>query len=338
MIKVGIVGYGTIGMRVADAVEAQPDMKVVGVIKRNPDYKALIAKHKGYRLFTVSTSQIDLFKERGLEVEGEMTSLLNVCDVIVDASPAGAGAKNAALYPGNVRQIYQGGESASVGEVSFVSEVSYEKAFGKNRIRVVSCNTTALCRSLHSLLQVGKIRHVQAFLVRRGADPNEHKKGPIDSIVLDLDNIPSHHAEDVKTVMGNINIFTLAVKAPTTHMHIHFMSIEFQEKIHRMDVVDVFEDAKRIAVIDYQDGFESTGQIFDFSRALRDRGNIYETMVWRDSIVVEDSRLTYVQAVHQEAIVVPDNVDAIRASLGEVTFKESYYTTNNVLGISGRLR
>ena len=41
MIKVGIVGYGTIGRRVADAVAIQDDMELVGVVKRSSDYKAL---------------------------------------------------------------------------------------------------------------------------------------------------------------------------------------------------------------------------------------------------------------------------------------------------------
>jgi len=34
MIRVGVVGYGTIGKRIADAVAAQDDMKVVGVLKQ----------------------------------------------------------------------------------------------------------------------------------------------------------------------------------------------------------------------------------------------------------------------------------------------------------------
>ena len=33
MIKVAINGYGTIGKRVADAVDAQDDMEVIGVTK-----------------------------------------------------------------------------------------------------------------------------------------------------------------------------------------------------------------------------------------------------------------------------------------------------------------
>jgi len=35
MIKVAINGFGTIGKRVADAIDAQDDMKVIGVTKQD---------------------------------------------------------------------------------------------------------------------------------------------------------------------------------------------------------------------------------------------------------------------------------------------------------------
>ena len=37
-IKVAINGYGTIGKRVADAVDAQNDMEIVGVTKTRPAF------------------------------------------------------------------------------------------------------------------------------------------------------------------------------------------------------------------------------------------------------------------------------------------------------------
>ncbi len=43
MIRVGVVGFGTIGSRIAGAVRAQGDMELVGVVKRTPDYRASIA-------------------------------------------------------------------------------------------------------------------------------------------------------------------------------------------------------------------------------------------------------------------------------------------------------
>ena len=51
MKGIGINGYGTIGKRVADAVTAQDDMKIVGVTKRTPDYEAKAAVERGYDLY-----------------------------------------------------------------------------------------------------------------------------------------------------------------------------------------------------------------------------------------------------------------------------------------------
>ena len=52
MIRVAINGYGTIGKRVADAVAAQPDMKVVGVSKTRPSHEAYVARERGYPLIS----------------------------------------------------------------------------------------------------------------------------------------------------------------------------------------------------------------------------------------------------------------------------------------------
>ena len=43
-IKVGIVGYGTIGKRVADAVLLQDDMELVGVTAHSYNYRMISAK------------------------------------------------------------------------------------------------------------------------------------------------------------------------------------------------------------------------------------------------------------------------------------------------------
>ena len=51
MIKVAINGYGTIGKRVADAVDAQDDMTVVGVTKTGPSFGCKLAAKKGFPLY-----------------------------------------------------------------------------------------------------------------------------------------------------------------------------------------------------------------------------------------------------------------------------------------------
>ena len=73
MIRVGVNGFGTIGRRVADVVAKSPDMKLVGVVKTKPDYKAKIAAQKGYTLFGVDAKSVKSFKDGGYKAAGMLT-------------------------------------------------------------------------------------------------------------------------------------------------------------------------------------------------------------------------------------------------------------------------
>jgi glyceraldehyde-3-phosphate dehydrogenase (NAD(P)) len=56
-------------------------------------------------------------------------------------------------------------------------------------------------------------------------------------------------------------------------------------------------------------------------------------VVWKDSIAVVDGEVFVTQAIHQEAIVVPENIDAIRAMFELASKEESIKITNESLGI-----
>ena len=53
-VKVAINGYGTIGKRVADAIDAQDDMEIVGVTKTGPSFGCEMAAKKGFDLYCTS--------------------------------------------------------------------------------------------------------------------------------------------------------------------------------------------------------------------------------------------------------------------------------------------
>ena len=57
-IKVAINGFGTIGKRVADAVDAQDDMEIVGVTKTGPSFGCDLAVKKGFPLYCLSLIHI----------------------------------------------------------------------------------------------------------------------------------------------------------------------------------------------------------------------------------------------------------------------------------------
>jgi glyceraldehyde-3-phosphate dehydrogenase (NAD(P)) len=100
-------------------------------------------------------------------------------------------------------------------------------------------------------------------------------------------------------------------------------------------VLDAFEKAHRVMPIDAGLKLGSTAEIMEFAKDLgRSRGDMYEIPVWKESVNVVDGELFYMQAVHQESDVVPENVDCIRAMLElEEDGEKSILKTNKAMGI-----
>ncbi len=336
-IKVAINGYGTIGKRVADAVSLQRDMEVVGVTKTKPDFEAKLATKK-YDLYVAIPENVELFDKAGVKVNGTVNDLIEKADIVIDCSPNKIGAKNKPMYEkAGVKAIFQGGEKKDVAEVSFNALANYDKAVGKDFVRVVSCNTTGLSRVIALVKEIYDIKKVRATMIRRVVDPKEDKKGIVNGIIPDPVKLPSHHALDVNTVLPDVNIVTTAFKVPTTLMHLHSISIELESEADVRDVIDRFEEEPRILLVSESDGFTSTAKVIEFAREFRKRYDLFENVIWRESVNFADNELYVTQAIHQEAIVVPENIDAIRAMFEIAGKEDSMKMTNESLEI-GTLR
>lgn len=332
MVDVAVNGYGTIGKRVADAVVLQDDMDLVGVAKTKPNFEARNAVENGYPLYAAVEERADEFAEAGIDIAGGVEGMLEAADVVVDACPSGVGEQNASMYDDHdVKPIFQGGEDDAVAERSFNSSANYGDCVGADSVRVVSCNTTGLLRILHPLERDHGIGKVRATLVRRGGDPAQHGRGPINDILPNPVTIPSHHGPDVRTVM-DVDIMTTGFKVPATLMHVHSLNVETDASYD--EVIDTLEDESRVRFVEPEDGVSSTAEVKEMMLdAGRPRGDAWENMVWRDSVTVEDGELYLFQAIHQESDVVPENVDAVRALAGTADRDESVTKTNETMGI-----
>ena len=335
MIRVGVNGYGTIGKRVADAVAAQPDMEVVGVAKASPNYGAEAAIRRGYDLYAAIDDRADEFETAGLGVAGTLTDLLGAVDVVVDCCPSGVGERNRATYEDHgVAAIYQGGEDASVADASFNARGSYGAARDADSLRVVSCNSTGLSRILAPLDETYGIEKARVTLVRRGGDPSETDRGPINDVVPDPKTVPSHHGPDVNTILPDIDVDTAALKAPVTAMHTHSVNVTLDQEPTAAAVRDLLADEGRVFMIPERAGIDGAGTLKDYAADIgRPRGDLWENCVWAESISVEGRDLYLFQNVHQEADVVPENVDAIRALMTDATREESVARTDDSLGV-----
>ncbi|VVB86790.1 Glyceraldehyde-3-phosphate dehydrogenase [uncultured archaeon] len=334
--KVAINGYGTIGKRVADAVAAQDDMEVAGVVKTRPGFEARIALEKGYALYAASKENLDDFKKSKIEVSGTLEDLLENADIVIDATPGDTGEEYKKLYEKHgVKAIWQGGEKHELTGFSFNSEANYNKALGRQFARVVSCNTTGLVRVLYALDSEYGIKKARATLMRRAADPGDIKTGPINALIPDPVKLPSHHGPDVNSILTDIDITTMAVKTSTTLMHLHALNIELKKKCSEDDVITALGKRPRIRLVSSKDRIKSTAQVMELARDLgRPRGDMWENVVWKDSIAINKGELYFFQAIHQESDVVPENVDAIRALLEiEKDGMRSIMKTNKAIGL-----
>ena len=335
MTNIGINGAGVIGRRMADAIKLQPDMNLIGVIKIKPDYKARIIQDKGINIYGADSEANLKMKKAGIDSKGTAEDLVNNVDIMIDATPENIGAKYKPIYENSkCKAIFQGGEEHKLTNTSFVAQCNFDESLGKEFVRTVSCNTTALCRSLNSINELSRINKARVVIARRATDPEDNKKGPIDAISLDPITIPSHHGPDVNTVLPNINITSMAYKIPTTHMHLHSVILTLDNIIEKEEIIKKLEETTRILLVNSADGFKSTSQILDYGRELgRNRSDIYEAIIWKDSINLIENELYFYMGVHQESIVVPENVDAVRALQGKITANDSIKITNETLGI-----
>ncbi|MFQ3275216.1 MAG: glyceraldehyde-3-phosphate dehydrogenase (NAD(P)), partial [Candidatus Nanohaloarchaea archaeon] len=143
-----------------------------------------------------------------------------------------------------------------------------------------------------------------------------------------------HHGPDVQAVMPNLDIKTLAVKVPVTYGHVHMVNVELEEDASSEEVKQAFRDQPRVNLVSAGEGYDSTGKIHEKMRDLeRPRSDMPEAAVWKETVKVEDGTLYWIHMVHQESIVVPDNVDAIRAMFEMEDKGTSIAKTNEAMNI-----
>lgn len=331
-------GIGTVGKRIAHAVKKQDDLNLYGVADVAPTANLrsnLEGPLKGKKLFSSVPGKEKELEKAGFKVEGNLPSLLNSeeVDLVVDATPPGIDEKNKKTYEKKgTKAIFQGGADSSLAPVSFNALANYNEANNKDFVRVVSCNSTSLSRTLWTLDNKIGIEKAVASLVRRGGDPSQDSKGPINSIIP-VPHIPSHHGPDIQEVMPEMDITTLAVKVPTTLSHLHMVNVDLSEGISKEGVKKIFKKTPRIRLFKAEEGYDSTAKVIEKFRDQRLRYDMPEVGVWEETIKTEDRRLYWIHQVHQESIIVPENIDAIRSMLGLVEKEESIRKTNENLGI-----
>ena len=335
--KVVVVGYGVIGQRLADAVALQEDMELLGVVDASPTLavRALHEKGMPYRLFSAVPEKTADLEAAGIPVSGTMDDILGEVDIVLDAAPAGIGARNKEKYTRyGVKAIFQGGETNEVADVFFHGYANYEKGVGKNFLKLTSCNTTGLIRVVDCLDRMVGIEKIAITIIRRVADPGDTHRGLVD--LLKVDPIPSHQAVDLMTIMPNVKATGILVHAPVTHGHIITVVATPKEKITKDRVLEAFRAHPRMRVVRIADGFSSNTDLFRYARDLgHPRGDMYEVGIFEEALGFSGRDIVFAINIPQEAVVIPETIDGIRASTEMQKDRlEAVDLTNKYLGMT----
>ena len=341
-------GCGTVGQRVRDAIGYQDDLEVYAIVTRTAKENVLTAYEQGIRIFTSDPSQLEDFRELGINDIGTVDELLmqkDNFDIIVDCTPAGEGERNVRefYHPHGVRAILQGGENPDSVEMSFNALVNFDEARDKQIVRVVSCNTTGSIRVLQALEKKFGVKFASATIDRRGNDPHQSSKLPRGSI--NKPSLNSHHGPDIVTVIKDFEgkVKTKAKKSDKQEFHSHEWNVVLEREATREEILEVFQKAERVMLLKGSGQFVDDGKIRFWAKERWLRGDIYETIVWpAETIDIEDIegrsmergiRVRFDLLVDQQCIVVPEIIDAIRAMLHLSTAEESIKKTDTTLGI-----
>jgi len=144
---------------------------------------------------------------------------------------------------------------------------------------------------------------------------------------------------DAQTVDPELDVVTMAVKVPETLAHLHYWSVQMTRAASKDEVLDAFPASSRIGLIRISDGLVALNSVKEL---MADRGrphdNLYEVALWADMLRVQGDELFYAYMVDNQAIVIPETIDAIRALTGTVQDPAtSIARTNAALGIEAAL-
>jgi len=336
-IAVGVNGYGVIGKRVADAIRCQRDMSLVGVVDVTTDFRIRTAEVLGVPIYAADEDSRTAMSARNIAVVGTIDDLLGQIDVVIDCTPKRIAAANKTKYEkAGVKCIFQGGESHELTGHSFVAQANYASALERDCTRVVSCNTTSIVRTLGALKTAGLLKRARGTLVRRASDPWEgHREGIMNTVVPER-AIPSHQGPDAQTVDPTLDVVTTAVKASHNSSHLHTWWVELTRKADRDEVLAAFRAAPRIAFLRMDDGLTALNSTVELMLDLgRPRGDLWEVALWEDGLAVQDDEAYYTYQVFNQAIVIPETIDAIRALTGiERDGARSIRATDASLGVT----
>ncbi|MCK4424410.1 type II glyceraldehyde-3-phosphate dehydrogenase [Candidatus Bathyarchaeota archaeon] len=336
-IKVGLVGYGSQGRRIAEAISVQKDMELTGICLKEPDISALMAARKGFVIYLADSHYAGAFKKTGIDVQGSISSLLYNVDVVVDVTPSGVGKKNKEKFYSkyDVKAVFQAGEPFEVADIQvFMSTINYNEARKASSVRVPSPFAVYLTRILKPLDVEFGIKHTTCTLILPGTEPMRGHHGPVDTIIPDKPYV-AHDTLRVEMQQMLPRSFTFTSFAvPSILLAVGAVVVDLEQTTSTENVIDLLCRIPRSILVRSDMGLHSTDAIFEYIRRVaRPSADIYEVCTWREHVEAINCRLKLVQAFDPHCVQTPEVIDAIRALASEEKMEESFNRTNEALGL-----
>jgi glyceraldehyde-3-phosphate dehydrogenase (NAD(P)) len=111
--------------------------------------------------------------------------------------------------------------------------------------------------------------------------------------------------------------------------------VELTHPASKEEVLNAFRAAPRIAFLNAADGIVALNSTLEMMSDLgRPRGDMWEVGLWEDSLTVKGNEVFYNYQVYNQAIVVPETMDAIRALTEiELDAAQSIAKTDRAFGL-----
>jgi glyceraldehyde-3-phosphate dehydrogenase (NAD(P)) len=190
-------------------------------------------------------------------------------------------------------------------------------------------------RTLSALRDAKLLKKARGVLIRRATDPWESDHSGIMNTVVPEGSIPSHQGPDARTVIPDLDVVTIAAKGSHTQNHSHYWVVELTRESDPEEVLDAMRAMPRIALVRRSDGIVALNSTIELMKDLgRPRGDMYEVALWEDILKVQGNELFYTYTVDNQAVVIPENIDAIRALASTLNSgKDSILLTDSTLGV-----
>src|SRR4030095_8574113 len=96
-----------------------------------------------------------------------------------------------------------------------------------------------------------------------------------------------------------------------------YWSVQMTRPASKEEVLDAFRTSSRIALVNTGDGLVALNTVKELmAERGRPHDNLYEVALWSDMLRVRGDELFYAYMVDNQAIVIPETIDAVRALAG----------------------